>query len=280
MDKKIGLIIATISFAVNSLAIQPTEIPELKNVFDKFKVDGSILIYNQNENVYTGYNLDRCNVAFCPASTFKIPNTLIALESGIVTTESVFKWNGEKRTYATWEKDMTIQEAFKVSAVPVYQEIARRIGVEKMKYYTQLFNYGNLDIRPENIDNFWLEGESSITQYQQVYFLQKLYNLQLPISENAMKLTKEIMLHETKSNYKISGKTGWAVRQNENITWFVGFIETIDNVYIFATNVASNQNTDLNTFSQVRIELTKAIFKELKIINTDIAWTLITDSEP
>ena len=266
MNKKIGLIIATISIAVNCFANQPKEIPELKNIFDQLKVDGSILIYNQKENVYIGYNLDRCNVAFCPASTFKIPNTLIALESGVATTESVFKWNGEKRTYATWEKDMTIQEAFNVSAVPVYQEIARHIGVERMNYYTQLFNYGNLDIRPENIDNFWLEGESSITQYQQVYFLQKLYNLQLPISENAMKLTKEIMLYETKDDHKISGKTGWAVRQNETITWFVGFIETNDNVYIFATNVAPNENTDLNTFSQVRIELTKEIFRELEII--------------
>ena len=266
MGKRIGLIIATISFVTNCFASQPKEISELKTIFDKFKVDGSILIYNQNENIYLGYNLERCNMAFCPASTFKIPNTLIALETGIATTESVFKWNGEKRTFPTWEKDMTIQEAFKLSAVPVYQEIARRVGIEKMKHYTRLFNYGNLDINYENIDNFWLEGESSITQYQQVYFLQKLYNLQLPINENAMKLIKEFMLHEAKDNYKISGKTGWAIRQNESVTWFVGFVETNNNVCIFATNVSPNDNTDLKTFGQVRIELTKDVFKELRII--------------
>ena len=258
-----------ISVAVNCFAKQPKELSELKSVFEKFRVDGSILIYNQDENVYMGYNLERCNIAFCPASTFKVPNTLIALESGIATIESIFKWDGEKRTFPAWEKDMTIQEAFKVSAVPVYQEIARQVGVEKMQYYTQLFNYGNLDINSENIDKFWLEGESNITQYQQVYFLQKLYNLQLPISENTMRLTKEIMLYEAKNNYKISGKTGWAVRQNESITWFVGFIETNDNVYIFATNVAPNEDTDLNTFGQTRIELTKDIFKELGIISKD-----------
>ena len=255
-----------IGLVINCYPNQPKEFSELKTIFDKYKVDGSILIYNLNTNEYSGYNLERCNIAFCPASTFKIPNTLIALESGIVTIETVFKWNGEKRTFPTWEKDMTIKEAFNVSAVPVYQEIARKIGVEKMKYYTQLFDYGNLDINAENIDKFWLEGESNITQYQQVYFLQKLYSLQLPINENAMKSTKEMMLYETKGNYKLSGKTGWAVRQNESITWFVGFIETKNNVYIFATNVAPNENTDLNTFSQVRIELTKEIFKKLKII--------------
>jgi beta-lactamase class D len=269
LNKKIGLTIVIMSFVVSCYSKQPGELPELKNIFDKYKVDGSILIYNQNENVYMGYNLARSNIAFCPASTFKIPNTLIALESGITTTESVFKWNGEKRTYPSWEKDMTIKEAFQVSAVPVYQEIARQIGVEKMKYYTQLFNYGNLDINAENIDKFWLEGESGITSFQQVNFLQKLYNLQLPISENTMKLTKEIMLHETTDNYKISGKTGWAVQQDENVTWFVGYIETDNNVYFFATNVVPNKDTDLNTFGQVRIKLTKDVFKELNIITND-----------
>lgn len=266
MNKTIGLITIILSLPLSCLTSQPTEIPELKAIFDKYKVDGSILIYNQNKNTYIGYNLNRCNVAFCPASTFKIPNTLIALESEVATKESVFKWNGEKRVLRAWEKDMTIEEAFKVSAVPVYQEIARRVGVEKMKYYTQLFNYGNLDINAENIDKFWLEGESRITQYQQIYFLQKLFNLQLPVNENMMKLTKEIMLYEKKDNYKISGKTGWAVRQQENVTWFVGFIETGENVYFFATNVASNENTDLKTFESIRVELTKEVFKTLKII--------------
>ena len=266
MNKRLGITVVIMSFVVNCYANQPKELSELKNIFDKYKVEGSILIYNQSENTYSGYNLERCNIGFGPASTFKIPNTLIALESGIATIETIFTWNGEKRTFSTWEKDLTIEEAFQVSAVPVYQEIARRVGVEKMRYYIQLFNYGDLDINAENIDKFWLEGESNITQYQQVYFLQKLYNLQLPISEHAMKLTKEVMLYETKNNYKISGKTGWAVRQNESVTWFVGYIEAHDNVYIFATNVAPSKDTDLNTFSQVRIELTKEVFKELKII--------------
>ncbi|MEA5127064.1 MAG: class D beta-lactamase [Proteiniphilum sp.] len=266
---KIGLISTIIVLTINCFAGQPTEISELKKIFEKYKVDGSILIYDQKENTYIGYDLKRCNIAFCPASTFKIPNTLIALESGIYTIDSVFKWNGEKRTFSSWEKDMTIEEAFRISAVPVYQEIARHVGVEKMKYYTQLFNYGNLDINGENIDKFWLEGKSSITQYQQIYFLQKLYNLQLPISENTMKRTKEIMLYEAKDNYRLSGKTGWAVRQKENVTWFVGFIETNSNAYFFATNVASNENTDLKSFSNIRIELTKEIFKELKIITEE-----------
>ena len=266
MNRTIGLIASIVYFVVNSFATQPKEIPELKNIFDKFNVEGSILIYNQQENLYSGYNLDRCNVAFCPASTFKIPNTLIAFECEIATTETVFEWDGEKRTFPIWEKDMTIEEAFKMSAVPVYQEIARRVGVEKMKHYTQLFNYGNLDISAENIDKFWLEGNSAITQYQQIYFLQKLYNLELPVREKSMRQVKEMMRYEVGDNYTISGKTGWAVRQKQNITWFIGYVETAGNVCFFATNITSNENTNMKTFGQTRVELTKEILRELGII--------------
>ncbi|MDR2040581.1 MAG: class D beta-lactamase [Bacteroidales bacterium] len=266
MNRKVRLMIVAMSITLSGFANQPKEIPELKNVFDKFKVSGSILIYDQNENVYMGYNLERCNIAFGPASTFKIPNTLIALESGIASAETVFKWNGEKRKFSDWERDLTLKEAFKISSVPVYQEIARRVGVEKMKYYTQLFNYGNLEITAENIDKFWLEGNSAITQYQQIYFLKKLYNLELPVREEFMMQVKEIMQYEVNGNYTISGKTGWAVRQKEDITWFVGYVETNDHVYFFATNVTSNENTDVETFGQVRIKLTKEILNELKII--------------
>ena len=245
---------------------QGKEIPELKSIFEKFNVEGSILIFDQNNKQYLGYDLERCNTPFCPASTFKIPNTLIALECGIATTDYIFKWNGEKRSFKSWERDMSIEEAFKASTVPVYQEIARKIGVERMQYYVRLFNYGNMEITSENIETFWLEGNSAITQYQQIYFLQKLYNLQLPISEQAMKLTKSIMLYETADNYKISGKTGWAIRQEKNITWFVGYVESKDNVYYFAANIVPNANTDLSTFSQERINFTKEVLRELKII--------------
>ena len=267
ISRKKRVIIAILGLTVHSLASQPRELPELKKIFDPYQIEGSILIYNQTNNEYSGYNLERCYIAFCPASTFKIPNTLIALETGIATTETVFKWNGEKQAFSTWEKDLTIEEAFKISAVPVYQEIARRIGVDKMRYYTSLFNYGNLDIDAQNIDKFWLEGTSTITPYQQIYFLKQLYHLELPISIESMKQVKQMMQYEVGKNYTISGKTGWTIRQHKNITWFVGYVETINNVYFFATNVASNEHTDLETFGQLRIQLTKEVLKELQIIN-------------
>lgn len=269
MNLQTLLFIVAICFSLKCFASQPKDIPELRSVFDKLNVSGSILIYDRNENRYMGYDLERCNEAFCPASTFKIPNTLIALETGIAIPESVFEWNGESRGIADWEKDFTLAEAFRASVVPVFQEIARRIEVDRMKYYTRLFAYGAMDITPENIDKFWLEGNSSISQYQQIYFLIKLYNLELPISEESMKQVKEMMLYETGENYTISGKTGWAIRQEESVTWFVGYLETSGNVYFFATNVAPNENSDMKSFGQVRIDLTKEILSRLKLLDSN-----------
>lgn len=265
--KRVGLTVLVMCWCVAIFAAPPKEMPQLKDIFEKYQVDGSILVYDRNENLYMGYDLERCNTLFCPASTFKIPNSLIAFECGIISTSSWFKWDGVKRAYSSWEKDMQIDEAFKKSVVPVYQEIARSIGVERMRYYTQLFNYGKMDIQSDNIDVFWLEGHSGITAYQQLYFLQNLYALRLPVSERAMELTKELMLYETNDGYTLSGKTGWAVRKEVNLGWFVGFIETNNNVYFFATNIAPNERTDMKQFGNARIAITKDVLKELGVVD-------------
>ncbi|MCD7936777.1 MAG: class D beta-lactamase [Tannerellaceae bacterium] len=249
-------------------AAEPQELPQLKALFDSFGVYGSIVIYDQQNNHYMGYNLERCNEAFGPASSFKIANTLIALETGVATPQTVFKWNGEKQRLQVWEQDVNLRQAFQISSVPVYQEIARRIGAERMQYYLRLFNYGEMDVHPDNIDLFWLEGESQITPYQQVYFLQKLYNLQLPVSRKAMEQTKAIMVHEEKEGYTLSGKTGWATRQEKDVTWFVGYLETKGNVYIFATNLEPCPTTDPDSFAQTRIRLTKEVFRTLGLMNS------------
>ena len=263
--KIILAVIATV-VSINCVAAPPVEIAKLGKIFGNFKVDGSFLIYDQNGNSFSGYNIERCNTAFCPASTFKIPNTLIAFETGVATPDKVFKWAGESRGFPSWEKDMTIAEAFKTSCMAVYQEIARSIGAERMKYYLRLFNYGDMDVSGSNIDSFWIEGGSVTTSFQQIYFLRQLYNLRLPVSEVSMKLTKEIMIMETTDIYKISWKTGWAGYPDENITWLVGYIEIPGNVYFFATNLVPKPDMDIKTFGEVRIKLTKEILRELEII--------------
>ncbi|MCD7975897.1 MAG: hypothetical protein LUG51_01600 [Tannerellaceae bacterium] len=165
-----------------------------------------------------------------------------------------------------WEQDLDISGAFRVSAVPVYQEIARRIGVERMQHYLRLFHYGEMDVRADNLDVFWLEGESAITSYQQVYFLKQLYTGSLPVSDRAMEQTRRIMLYEQTDQYRLSGKTGAAVRSGKDIAWFVGWIETADNTWIFATNTGKEELLSIENFLQIRIDITWEILEKLGII--------------
>lgn len=262
------LILLTI-LSINILycqAKEPQEIKDLKPIFDKYNVNGSILVFDCNNDEYKGFNIERCNQSFSPASTFKIPNTLIALETKTVTTDSVFKWNGEKQDLPAWETDMNIAQAYKASCVPIYQSIAKSIGVEQMKKYIRLFHFGNMIINQDNINRFWLEQESKITQFQQIYFLKRLYNLELPISNQTMLTMKQIMLQEDMNSYKLYAKTGLDVSEEITHGWYVGYIETKNNVYFFATNIEPKEKTIPEKFNLSRIELTKDVLAYLGAI--------------
>lgn len=250
-------------------AKEPQEIKELKSIFDKYNVSGSILVFDYNNNEYKGFNIERCNQGFSPASTFKIPNTLIALETETITTDSIFKWNGEKQDLPAWEADMNIAQAYKASCVPIYQGIAKSIGVEQMQKYVRLLHFGNMVINQSNINRFWLEQESKITQFQQIYFLKRLYNLELPISDQTMLTVKQIMLQEDTRDYKLSAKTGLDVSGDIIHGWFVGYIETQDNVYFFATNIEPIKEIESIKFSSSRIQLTKDVLAFLNAIPTN-----------
>ena len=256
---RVGLIVLFIANITTIYSKSPTEIAGAKQLFQKYNVNGSILILDRNKNEYSGYNLERCNTGFSPASTFKIPNTLIALETGVTTMDNIFCWDGEKRRYPRWEANMNITQAFKVSNVPIYQDIARNIGLEKMKQYVRLLHFGEMDINAENLDKFWLEGHSQITQYQQIYFLTQLYNSTFPLKAETMDNVKQIMLLEETKGYILRAKTGWSEIGGKDIGWFVGYFETTDNVYFFATNIEAVEQTDMSQFGQIRIDLTKEI---------------------
>ena len=136
---------------------------------------GTFVGYKVDDYLVIASDKDRSGEAKLPASTFKIPNSVIALETGVVgdPDKDVFKWDGVTRSIEAWNNDHTMRSAIAVSAVPVYQEIARRIGAERMQKYVDLFEYGNRDIGG-GIDQFWLTGNLRIDPVQQVDFVDRL----------------------------------------------------------------------------------------------------------
>lgn len=242
-------------------------ISEFQTLIDSADVKGSILIYDLKDDKYYSNNFNWAKKGNLPASTYKITNSIIALETGVVQSDStLFKWNGEERRLNIWEQDMIFKEAFHYSCVPCYQEVARKIGVNQMNKYLDKLDYGKMKVDSTNIDLFWLEGESQINQYQQIEFLKRFYNSELPISKRTETIMKRMIVIEEDETYKLSGKTGWSIRDGNNNGWFVGFVEIKENTYFFATNVEPNQNFNMDLFPIIRKELTFKALKQLNII--------------
>ena len=240
---------------------------DFQQIIDSADVTGSVLIFDTQTKTYYSNDFARCDSGFLPGSTFKIPNSIIALETGVVENDStLFKWNGEKRRLSVWEQDLTFKEAFQVSCVPCYQEIARKIGPVRMNEYLKKLNYGNMIVDSSDIDVFWLEGESRITMRQQMDFIKRYYDKELPISPRTWSILKSMMVLDTNSNYIFSGKTGWSIRNGNNIGWFVGYLETADSVYFIVANIEPKELFNMDLFPKIRTQISLEAFKKLRII--------------
>lgn len=234
-------------------------------ILDSANVNGSILVYNLNENKYYSNDYEWAKKGRLPASTFKITNSIIGLETKVIENDStIFKWNGEPRSYKSWEQDLSLKNAFHYSCVPCYQEVARAIGVKRMNDYLSRLEYGNMQVDSTNIDVFWLEGESEISQFEQIDFLKRFYRNELPISERTETIMKRMMVIAENEEHKLNGKTGWSVRNGNNNGWFVGYLETQSNTYFFATNIEPKEDFDMDKFPSARKEVTFRALDELR----------------
>lgn len=241
---------------------------ELQSILDSSKIEGAILIYDKQVNTYYSNDFKESQKRYLPASTYKIPNSIIGLELGILADEkTVFKWDGNDRTFSIWEKDLTLKEAFQTSCLPCYQELAREIGTQRMRENIEKLRFGRMDINKENIDNFWLIGNSTISPFEQIDFLIKLYEEQLPISKFTCQTVKSIMEIETTNEYTLSGKTGLAIGGEKDVGWFVGYVKKDSNiVYIVTVIRPKDVNIKRNKFMRLRKSITDKALKKLNII--------------
>ena len=238
---------------------------EWGNYFEKFKVKGSIVVYDLKQDKYYFYNRAQYTVPFTPASTFKILNSLVALQTKVAPDENfILKWDGKDRGNEAWNVDTDLKTAFKNSTVWYYQELARRAGEKKMKKYVKKSKYGNKDISG-GIDQFWLTGGLRITPEQQIDFLVKLYKNKLCFKKHNLEIVKQMMIQEDTLGYVLRGKTGWGADMKKNIGWYVGYVTTSTNVFFFATCI-QDEAMENKDFSKSRLIITRRVLRDLKII--------------
>jgi beta-lactamase class D len=247
---------------------------EFKTYFENCGVDGSIVIFDQNNQQWMLSDTTSIHRESLPASTFKIINLLIALETKVIKDENeIVKWVGKTDTVKYGYRpeiyhDMTVQEAFEVSAGWVFIELAKKIGKENYTKYLTECNYGNLNLTQQDAD-FWNFGNFAISPINQVEFLKNLYNGNLPFSKRNMEIVKRVMLTEETDNYAIHAKTGWTRENNTNTGWWVGYLETNNNTYFFATRLLQNRDNNRDDFGSCRKEITKNVLRDLGFLNRD-----------
>lgn len=208
-------------------------------------VDGSLLLYDETAGQFIAYNAARCRRGFLPASTFKIPNTLLALQTGALRdTAEICPWDGRVRSIAAWNQNMPFARALRVSAVPCYQQLARRVGVAAYQQWLPKLGYPGMVVTPATLDTFWLDGDSRISQFGQIDFLRRLQAETLPIARRHQQAVKQLLILRKTPAATLYGKTGWRFRsaRNPDNGWLVGWLARADGRRMFFALNAEPRN--------------------------------------
>ena len=223
---------------------------------------GSFVLYDQSADKWNIYNMEHASTRVSPNSTYKIYDALLGLESGIITPEhSTFTWNGEPYPFHSWEADQDLTSAIHNSVNWYFQAIDSQAGFEAVRTFLQTLNYGNQNTGT-NLNLYWTDFSLKISPIEQVELLQDFYQNSFHFDSKNIQAVKKALLLSTTSSGSLYGKTGTGRVNGKDVNgWFIGYIETSNNTYYFATNIQSSSGA---TGSQAT-EITESVLSNLGI---------------
>jgi beta-lactamase class D len=273
MKQSLAGVVAAVQLFAACTTNNVTQDNSLGKYFEENKVTGCFGMFDNGQGAFTIYDMPRFrDSAYLPASTFKIFNSLAALSTGVVFSDTVVvPWDGVVRTgpggdtMHAWNKDMNMREAFAVSNVGFYQEMARRVGRDTMQKLIDTVGYGKRykGFRiADNLTTFWLDNSLKITADEQLGLVKRLYFRQLPFQNREQEIVKNLMVRERTDKYTLAYKTGWGTTEKgTQLGWIVGWVEENNHPYFFALNV---QSADANVnMVEVRLNILNGILKQL-----------------
>lgn len=234
------------------------ERPEWGAFFAQYDAVGTIVVVDERaDSPHSGvYNDTRALQRFSPASTYKIPHTLFALDAGVLRDEfQVFPWDGVERSFAGHNRDQTLRSAMRTSALWVYAQLAESIGEERAQEYLTRIGYGNAD-PTTNAGTYWVDGNLAISAHEQIAFLQRLYRNELPFEVEHQRLVKDVIVVEAGREWILRAKTGW----QGPMGWWVGWVEWPSGPVFFALNIDTpNRMADLAKREQIARAILQSI---------------------
>lgn len=254
------ILLLTIVFPMYGAA---QERPDWSKFFDQFDAKGTIVVVDERVKSHPilVYGQERASKRFSPASTFKIPHTLFALDTGAVRDEfQVFEWDGVERDFAGHNRNQDLRSAMRNSTLWVYQQFAKEVGEQRARDYLGQIEYGNANPSTDKGD-YWVDGNLAISAHEQISFLKRLYRNGLPFKTEHQRLVKDLMIVEAGRDWILRAKTGWEGRMG----WWVGWVERPTGPVFFALNIDTpNRTGDLAK----REQITRAILQSIDALPT------------
>jgi beta-lactamase class D len=245
------LFCAILSAASNAGVAEDSRIAEL---FAQAGVEGALIIEAVTSGQRMVHNQARATQPFIAASTFKVLNTLIAVENGVIAGPSApIPWNGAEYAIPAWNQDQTLRSAFQVSCVWCYQRLARRIGTQTYRNMIHRIGYGRLRV-PFAVDTFWLDGALTISAAEQVAFLKRLVTRRLPFQPSTYDTLEAVMRSNAAPGARLYAKTGWSTRRTPGLGWYIGYLQRTDETWVFALNLDTRDAQDLPLRQQLVLE--------------------------
>lgn len=233
------------------------------DVFADAHVEGTFVLRDDATGCSRATDVALADTPFRPMSTFKIPNTLIGLETGVIAgVHHRFRWDGRERPVATWNADMELPRALEVSCVPCFQQVARDVGEARMKTWVQALRYGNADVSGA-IDAFWLTGPLRITPRRQAELVHELLAGALPVRREHVELVWSLLEIERTGDTVWRGKTGLGRQDGRAIGWLVGTTEVAGARWTYATLLRGSSDDEAEV--QRLVPLRKALSRRLLV---------------
>ncbi|VVE19379.1 OXA-62 family carbapenem-hydrolyzing class D beta-lactamase [Pandoraea anhela] len=247
---------------VGAAPVHMTERADWGKFFVAEDVKGTIVVLDGKTQRYQAFDAMRAERRVSPASTYKIFNSLLALESGALDNErETIPWDGKPRRVKAWNAAMDLRTAFRVSCLPCYQGVSHKIPREYAQAKLDAVGYGN-HLIGRAADAYWIDDSLQISAREQVDFLQRLARGTLPFSARTQDIVRQISIVEANADYVLHGKTGWFVDKKPDIGWWVGWLERDGNLTMIALNIDMSSDAD----APKRARIVRNVLKEMKLI--------------